>query len=679
MRTNARALTALVAGGVLIAAGPTASYADDVTNNIDSTVDATYETIALNAGGTTQEVKLHIVGLDGDGRNGCNVNPSNKVTITLASSNTSVATVSPASHEFSGCGSANAKTFTVTSAAAGSANFTASGAATSRSGTMNYAPAAFKVDVTSPAPANTAPTVTVSGVTAGASYNKGSVPAATCDVVDAEDGNSSFAATLSSITGDYATDGIGSRTATCDYTDNGDLREIASATFSIVDPSAPTIGKTLDPADPDGLNGWYKSNASLTWSVTENESPNSLQKTGCENQNITADQAATPYTCSASSAGGSAAEQSVTIKRDGTAPSVSYTSAEGTEGTNGWYRSDVTATFTGTDATSGFGATGDRTKTGTASATGEGSNVSASSPAFTDHAGNTRAAGAASETFKIDSVAPSVSYTSASGTEGSNGWYTSAVTATFTGSDATSGFGADGSATKTDTASTTGEGSEVSVNSPAFTDHAGNTAETVSSPGFKVDLANPTASLTCPTSPVLFRSSAVAQWAGSDGTSGLVGDASRQVTLETSSVGTQTATGPAPQDNAGRTGTAPTCSYTVQYAASQILQPLNADGSSKVKLGSTVPVKVQLQGAGAGFDGAVITLTNAKVGSTGTGTELETLSTATPHSGNQLRWDAASGQYIFNLSTKNLSVGGWKITLDLGGELKRTVDYTIVK
>ena len=85
-----------------------------------------------------------------------------------------------------------------------------------------------------------------------------------------------------------------------------------------VDPSAPVITKTV--SGTQGLNGWYTGNVSVDWTVTGNEYPNSLQLTGCVDQNITADQAATEYKCSATSAGGSATEQSVTIKRDATAP-----------------------------------------------------------------------------------------------------------------------------------------------------------------------------------------------------------------------------------------------------------------------------------------------------------------------------------------------------------------------
>jgi hypothetical protein len=536
MRTNVRALSALIAGGVLVA-GTATSYADNVTNNLDNSVDATYERVALNAGGATQEVKLHIVAVDGDGRQNCNVNGSNKLTISLTSSNTTVATISPISQEFSGCGSDHAKTFTVTPHAEGTADFTASGPPTSRSGSMNYAPANFTVNVSTPAPANTAPTVTISGVIAGASYNKGSVPTAICDVVDAEDGNSSYAATLSSITGDNAADGIGNRTASCDYTDKGGLRETASATFSIIDPSAPTIGKTLNPTAPDGDNGWYKSNVSLGWTVSESESPNSLQKTGCVDQNITADQAATTYSCSATSAGGSAEEQSVVIKRDGTAPSVSYTSAAGTTGNNGWYTSPVTATFTGTDATSG-----PATATQTATSSGDGAAVAVSSPAFSDVAGNTRAAGAASESFKIDTVAPTVSYTSASGTTGTNGWYTSPVTATFTGTDATSG-----PATATQTATSSGDGAAVAVSSPAFSDVAGNTrAAGAASESFQIDTVAPSVSANQSNTTWSNAASVTSGFfTASDATSGIA-DADKSFTLTASAESTKNENGVVP-------------------------------------------------------------------------------------------------------------------------------------
>jgi hypothetical protein len=86
------------------------------------------------------------------------------------------------------------------------------------------------------------------------------------------------------------------------------------------DTTAPVI--TYDISGTLGDNGWYKSDVALTWNVSEPESPGSLVKTGCVNQNITADQVATTYSCSATSDGGSAGPVNVTIKRDATQPTL---------------------------------------------------------------------------------------------------------------------------------------------------------------------------------------------------------------------------------------------------------------------------------------------------------------------------------------------------------------------
>ena len=376
------------------------AVADDISNSIDTSVDSVAEVMPLNVGGPNGSTTLYLTPRNGDGKNGCNFQgTTTTLVLSLSSSNTGVATVSPSSVTFTSCG--DTKPLTVTPVAAGSATISASQTSNNTGATFNLAPVTFTVNVTAPAPSNTAPTVSVGGVTGGASYDKGSVPAATCNVTDAEDGNSSFAATLSAITGSYASDGIGSQTASCSYTDTGGLTASSSVTYNIIDPSAPVISYTLAPAAPDGSNGWYTSDVTLTWTVTESESPNSLAKAGCVDQNITTDQVATTYSCSATSAGGSAGPVDVTIKRDATAPSVSYTSASGTVGLNGWYTSAVTATFTGTDATSG-----PATATQTATSSGEGAAVTIGSPAFTDNAGNITATGAASQSFKIDLTNP---------------------------------------------------------------------------------------------------------------------------------------------------------------------------------------------------------------------------------------------------------------------------------
>ncbi|MBP8882103.1 MAG: hypothetical protein KBG77_13490, partial [Dermatophilaceae bacterium] len=95
------------------------------------------------------------------------------------------------------------------------------------------------------------------------------------------------------------------------------------ATFTVNvtgDTTPPVISYAITPATPDGGAGWYRSNVTLTWTVTDPES--AVTKVGCVDQIITADQPATTYSCSASSAGGSAGPVAVTVKRDATAPSL---------------------------------------------------------------------------------------------------------------------------------------------------------------------------------------------------------------------------------------------------------------------------------------------------------------------------------------------------------------------
>ena len=237
---------------------------DNVSNKLDASVDAVAEVMPLNVGGANGTTTLYIDPTNGDGKQGCNLTGSTTLVLSVASNNTAVATVSPSSLTFGSCG--DLKTLTIAPVGQGTATISVSQTSNTTGATFDLAPASFTVSVTAPAPSNTAPSVDVSGVTGGASYNKGSVPAATCQVTDAEDGNSSFAATLSAVAGPYASDGIGSQTASCSYTDAGGLTASASVTYDIVDPSAPTIGYTLSPASPDGSNGWYKSSVTLTWS-----------------------------------------------------------------------------------------------------------------------------------------------------------------------------------------------------------------------------------------------------------------------------------------------------------------------------------------------------------------------------------------------------------------------------
>jgi hypothetical protein len=99
-----------------------------------------------------------------------------------------------------------------------------------------------------------------------------------------------------------------------------------------------------------GNNGWHVSDVQVAWTVTDPESAIS-ETTGCEASSVTSDTTGMTFTCSATSLGGTTTE-SVTIKRD-TTPPIATATAGPPPNANGWNRTNVTVTFTGTDATSG--------------------------------------------------------------------------------------------------------------------------------------------------------------------------------------------------------------------------------------------------------------------------------------------------------------------------------------
>jgi hypothetical protein len=463
------------------------AYADDVANNLDSTTDASAEVMALNAGGAQGTTRLYVVPRNEDGKQGCNFGgTTGTLQISLASSNPSAATVSPSALTVSECvTSATGPLVTVTPLNAGSATISATLVSNTTGSSFNLAPFTFTVNVAPPP--NTAPSIEVAGVTGGASYNKAAVPVATCDVTDAEDGNSSFAAALSGITGSHASDGIGQQTASCSYTDEGGLNVQDSLTYNIVDPSAPTVGYTVAPPTPDGFNGWYKSNVTVTWTVGEPESPNSLSKTGCVDQSIAADQASTEYSCTASSAGGSAGPVTVSIKRDGTAPSMSGAPTTAAND-DGWYNGNVTIEWTCGDATSGVAVC-----PADSIISGEGQGLTASSGSVSDNAGNVASA-TSSPAVKIDKTAPNAPTVNLSPAANTQGWNNAAVTVTFAwagdgGADgAQSGEGSCTAATTVSTESLTVAGTSVSG---TCTDKAGNTSAATTAL-VKLDTTDPT-------------------------------------------------------------------------------------------------------------------------------------------------------------------------------------------
>jgi hypothetical protein len=110
----------------------------------------------------------------------------------------------------------------------------------------------------------------------------------------------------------------------------------------------------------------------------------------------------------------------------------------------------------------------------------------------------------------------------------------------------------------------------------------------------------------------------------------------------------------------------PVTSFNIGFAAGgmcdgdfghQILQPINADGTSTFKQGSTVPAKFRVCDANGNSIGAPGTVTAFNlvsiISGTTTQTVDETVVSTTPDT--SFRWDPTAQQWIFNISTKPLA------------------------
>lgn len=130
-------------------------------------------------------------------------------------------------------------------------------------------------------------------------------------------------------------------------------------------------------------------------------------------------------------------------------------------------------------------------------------------------------------------------------------------------------------------------------------------------------------------------------------------------------------------DNAGNQITK-TVTYYVIYKYSGILPPVKTDGSSVFRLGSTVPVKFQLQDASGIFvNNAVAKLYVAKIDNGIVGEEKEAISTSAAATGNLFRYDNTENQYIFNLATKGLSAGTWQLRISLDDGTSKYVNISL--
>ena len=212
-----------------------------------------------------------------------------------------------------------------------------------------------------------------------------------------------------------------------DSTYNGTSSTISFAVTGTCDSTPPAITPSV--TGTLGSNGWYVSNVSVGWIVSDPDS-SVTSTSGCGAGSVSADTSGITFTCTATSSGGTSSN-AVTIRRDATAPTATLVVSSGTPGLNGWYVGDVTVDTVGTDSMSGpVSCTPTQSiTTPTAGATIHGS--------CTNGAG---LSGSASPLIvKLDKSGPSAVLSVSEGTPGANGWYVSDVTVATSGNDPVSG------------------------------------------------------------------------------------------------------------------------------------------------------------------------------------------------------------------------------------------------
>jgi hypothetical protein len=289
-------------------------------------------------------------------------------------------------------------------------------------------------------------------------------------------------------------------------------------------------------------------------------------------------------------------------------------------------------------------------------------------------------------TAPADSAAPVIACGASDGA-----WHAADVAVSCTATDSGSGLAhvADANFTLSTSVPASTENANASTAQRQVCDLAGNCATAGPVAGFKIDKRAPAIAIATPANATgyVLNSSVIASYTCTDGGSGVAacsGTVASGAVLPTLTVGAQNFS-VAAGDAAGNSSNA-VAAYKVSYASTgmcfgeaghQILQPVNADGSSVFRQKSTVPAKFRVcdaAGVSIGTPGLVTAFRLVQV-TTGTVAVVanEAVSSTTPDS--QFRWDPAAQQWVFNIDSRPLTVGNtylYRITLNDGSN----IDFT---
>jgi hypothetical protein len=264
----------------------------------------------------------------------------------------------------------------------------------------------------------------------------------------------------------------------------------------------------------------------------------------------------------------------------------------------------------------------------------------------------------------VDASAPTVACDTPDGQ-----WHSGDESIACTVSDSGSGLAnpADASFTLSTSVAAGTEDADAATGTRQVCDVAGNCAAAGPIGGNMVDKKGPTISIVSPNGNYLLGQAAASSYSCSDNGSGLAfcaGPVASGASLDTSLVGSRSFTVNA-TDAVGNPASV-TSNYNVRFAplgamcygqlGHEILQPINADGSSIFKRGSTVPAKFRVCDAiGTPVSTNVVRSFRLVQVINGTVSQVvdEAVISTTPDS--SFRWDSTAQQWIFNLNSKSLN------------------------
>ena len=323
--------------------------------------------------------------------------------------------------------------------------------------------------------------------------------------------------------GSDATSGLAACSATLPYggPDTTGTPEVGSCTDNAGNSSSDTFTVRYDTVAPNTVAtpsrapngaGWYRAQVSVDWTGTDGTSGIA----SCRSR-LTYSGPDTPGTTQSGSCtdnAGNSSSDSVVLHYDATAPATVATPSPAPNA-NGWLRSPVTVSWSGTDATSGIASCHVPVSYSGPDTTGANETGSC-----TDNAGNS-----SPDTFTVryDTLAPNTDATPARPPNGA-GWYRAPVSIGWSGTDATSGIDSCSSAVTYSGPDTTG-----ATRTGNCTDRAGNSSS--DSLVVSYDATAPTGTTAraarTPDHDGWYNHPLRIDWSGSDATSGIASCTSR--------------------------------------------------------------------------------------------------------------------------------------------------------